>query len=158
LKAPSIAIWWKYSRARLAHQIFFFHGACRQRRSWAHVYYSNRIYEQSVKWRFFENDHFSKKAFGQMNFRSNVNFQKKLSVKLTFGQMNFRSNDFVLNLFSVKWHFLSKVDSVKWPFSEKMVIWPFGKMNFWSYGVRLNSDSVKWTFGQMVFRSNGLSV
>jgi hypothetical protein len=44
----------------------------------------------------------------------------------------------------------------------------FGKMNFLSNGIRLNGDSVKLTFGQlafdqtalgqMVFRSNGLSV
>jgi hypothetical protein len=87
----------------------------------------------------------------------------------TFGQMNFRSNDLLRNFFSVKWHFLSKVDSVKWPFSgKKSVIWPFDKMNFRSNRVRLNGDSVKWcfgqttfgqtVFGQMVLRSNGLSV
>jgi hypothetical protein len=101
--------------------------------------------------------------------------------------MNFRSNEFSVKrpftqFFSVKWHFLSTVDSVKWPFSEnKSVIWPFGKINFRSNGDRsngdrLNGDSVKWcfgqtafdqtvfgqtvfgqtVFGQMVFRSNGV--
>jgi hypothetical protein len=99
-----------------------------------------------------------------MTFRSNDHFQKKLSLKWTFGQMNFWSNDLVHNYFSVKWHFLSKVDSVKWQFSEKKI----GHMNFRSYGVRLNGVSVEWTFGQMafgqtvfgqiVFRSNGLTV
>jgi hypothetical protein len=68
--------------------------------------------------------------------------------------MNFRSNDLLRNFFSVKWHILSKVDSVKWPFPEKKsVIWPFGKMNFRSNGVRSNGFrsngvSVKWPFGQ----------
>jgi hypothetical protein len=70
------------------------------------------------------NDHFSKKAFGEINFRSNDRFQKKLSVKWTFGQMNFWSND----------HYLKK----------KSVVWPSGKMNFRSNGVRLHSISVKW--------------
>jgi hypothetical protein len=78
--------------------------------------------------------------------------------------MNFQSNKF-----SVKRHFLSKVDSVKLLFFEKKI----GHMTFW-----LNEFSVKWrsidgdsvertlgqmafdqtVFGQMVFRSNDLFV
>jgi hypothetical protein len=78
--------------------------------------------------------------------------------------MNFRSIEFSVKrlcaqFFSVKWHFLSKLDSVKRLFSEKKsTIWPFGKMNFRSNGVRSNDISVEWYFGQMVFRSDGVSI
>jgi hypothetical protein len=85
----------------------------------------------SVKWPFFEKLSV-KWTFGQMTFWSNDHFQKKFSVKWTFGQMNSR-----LNEFSVKWDFLLKVDSVKWPFSEKKNR---------SYDLPL-----KQTFGQMSF-------
>jgi hypothetical protein len=142
-----------------------------------HMYYSNGIWTVGQMTIFVRSNDLSiKRQFFEKSFRSN-----KLSVKWSFsekafGQMNFRSNDhlrsndLVRNFFSVKWHFLSKIDSVKWPFPEekKTVIWPFDKMNFRSNGVRLNGDSVEWTFGQiafgqivfgqMVFRSNGLSV
>jgi hypothetical protein len=104
-----------------------------------------------------------------LGFFNHQHFQKKLSVIWSFDQINFRVNDLLRNFFSVKCHFLSTVDLVKWPFSEKKpVIWPFCKMKFWSNDVRLPGDSVKWTFGQttfgqtvfgqMVFWSNDLSV
>jgi hypothetical protein len=81
-----------------------------------------------------------------MAFWSNDHLQEKLSVKWTFDQMNFGSNDLVRSFYSVKWHFLSKEDSV---------IWPFGKMNFRSNGIRSNGVrsnglSVKWPFGQKI--------
>jgi hypothetical protein len=149
-------------------QFFFFHGNGGDEKV-GHMYYSNEIWtvDQMTIFRkrpFFKkqtfgqitsrsNDHFSRKALGQMNFRSNDlsvkwSFSKKLSVKWTFGQMNFWSNDLVCNLFSVKWHFLSKKDDF---LKKKSVIQPFGKMKFRSNCVRLNGDSVEWTFGQMAF-------
>jgi hypothetical protein len=116
----------------------------------------------SVKWPFFE-----KKAFGQMNFRSNYHFSEKLSEKLSIicvisviwlvfqirfsvkFSKYFRTNDLLINFVFGQMTF-------------------FGKMNFRSNGLWLNGDSVKCTFGQMaigqtvfgqmVFRSNDLSV
>jgi hypothetical protein len=103
-------------------------------------------------------------TFGQMTFRSNDHFQKTLSVKLIFGQTTLcaffsgQMTFFAESRFSLMTIFCKK----------KSFIWPFGKMNFRSNGIRLNGDSVEWTFGQMAFgqtvfgqmlsRSNGLSV
>jgi hypothetical protein len=117
----------------------------------------------SVKW------HFSKKAFGQMNFWSN-----DLSVKWTFGQKNFRSNIFSVKRSCAQFFFGQMTFFVESRFSQMTIFWkksvirPFSKMNFRSNSVRLNSDSAEWTFvqmasgqtvfGQMVFRSKGLSV
>jgi hypothetical protein len=118
---------------------------------------------------------FRKKAFGQMNFRSNDLSVKWPFFKKPFGQMNFRSYDI-----SVIWLVFQVRFSVKWPFSKyfrsndllinfvfgQMTF--FGTMNFESNGLRLNGDSLKCIFGQiafgqtvfsqLVFRSNGLSV
>jgi hypothetical protein len=102
---------------------------------------SYRSNDLSVKWPFFE------QTFSQKNFRSNDLSVKWSFSEKAFGQMNFRSNDLVRNFFSVKWHFLSKVDLVKWPFSEKN-----GQMNFRSNGTRSNGFSVK------IFQWNDFSV
>jgi hypothetical protein len=115
--------------------------------------------KHSVKWSFYEKKHSVKLTFGH--------FSKK-----AFGQMNFWSY-----VISAIWLVFQVRFSVKWPFSkyfrpfDKFCFEPndfFGKMNFRSNGLRLDADSVKCTFGQMafgqtvfgqmVFRSNGLSV
>jgi hypothetical protein len=132
-----------------------------------HMYYSNEIWTVGHMTNFRKRQFFKKKKnkyirsndlsfkwpFDQITFRSNDHIQKT-----TFGQMNFRSNESLIKrtcaqFFSVNWHYLSKVDSVKWPFSLKVHF----KMNFRSNGVRFNGNSVEWTFGHGV-GSNGLSV
>jgi hypothetical protein len=93
--------------------------------------------------------HSTESFFRKMvTFRSNDNFQKKLSVKWIFNQTT------LCAIFFGQMTFLSKVDSVKLPFSIKNR-WPFGKMNFRSNSVRWNGNLVKFTFCQIYFRSNG---
>jgi hypothetical protein len=84
-------------------------------------------------------DHFFEKAFGQMNFRSNILSVKWPIFKKAFGQLNFRAN-----VISVIWLVFQIGFSVKCPFSkyfrsnDLLTNFIFGQM-----------FSVKWTFGQM---------
>jgi hypothetical protein len=119
------------------------------------------------------NDHFSKTTILQKNNRSNdlsvkwlfgqmTIFRRKHSIKWTFSQMiifrkSFRSNEFSVKrpcaqFFSVKFHFLSKVDSAKWPFSEKKI----GHMTYRQNELSVKRRSVKRRSGRINFQSNGI--
>jgi hypothetical protein len=123
-----------------------------------------RSNDLSVKWPFFEksfrsNEISVKRSFFEKSFWSN-----ELPVICHFGHLtSFSSYNFgqmtIFQIFSVK-RLIHKFVFGQMTF--------FGKMNFQSNSLRLNGNSVRCTFdqmafglavfGQMVFRSNGLSV